>query len=163
MKRDDEQRIIRGKLHKNRNGSPERDIAFTIAIEDFGLDEDGDAVTYPRCNPLIGASKRIKRLSPSRQAALDVLTQAGSRLAEQDYKSKVASDPALSGSDDPRSCRTIAGKAISDLVREKHITFADGFFAIRDGFGDLLNSSNAQAPTDIPPINPNNGEPHDIS
>lgn len=48
VKRDDFG-IIRGRLTKNRNGTCERDIAFRIAIEDGGVDEDGDQITLPRC------------------------------------------------------------------------------------------------------------------
>lgn len=48
----DESGIIRGKLTKNRNGTCDRDIAFRIAVEDGGTDEDGDAITLPRCDEL---------------------------------------------------------------------------------------------------------------
>lgn len=137
VKRDSEQKIIRGKLYKNRAGSPEREIAFTIATENFGFDEDGDPLTFPRCNALVGVPKKIKRLAPSRQAALDVLVQAGGRLFENEYKILLAESRAVSASDDAKSRRTIAGKAISDLIKLNRISFSDNSYEVCDGFGAL--------------------------
>ena len=113
VKKDTEAGIIKGKLTKNRNGSCERDMAFTISADSFGFDDDGDPMTFPRCNPMVGVPKKIRRLAPSRQAALDILVQAGGRLSEKEYKALVADSRSVSASDDANSRRTIAGKAIS--------------------------------------------------
>ncbi len=142
VKKDSDAGIIRGKLTKNRNGSCERDIAFTISADSFGFDDDGDPMTFPRCNPMVGVPKKIKRLAPSRQATLDILAQAGGRLSEKEYKSLVADSRSVSASDDANSRRTIAGKAISDLTREHRITFSDGFYSICDGFGGFEANEN---------------------
>jgi hypothetical protein len=69
----DEGGIIRGKLTKNRNGSCDRDIAFRIAVEDGGRDEDGDQITLPRCDELSGSDDLGIQLTQREAAALDVL------------------------------------------------------------------------------------------
>lgn len=65
--------IIRGKLTKNRNGTCDRDIAFRIATEDGGTDDDGDMITLPRCSEISGGDDLMPRLTRSEAGALDVL------------------------------------------------------------------------------------------
>lgn len=136
VKRDDEYKIIRGRLTKNRNGSCERDIAFAITTEDFGFDEDGDALTYPRCNPLAGAPSKVKRLPPAEQAALDILERMGGRLSEVDFKDAIVNGREVSASDNTKSRRDVAGRAIKALVHKKRINFNSGFYSTRDGFDE---------------------------
>ncbi|MFZ5751359.1 MAG: AAA family ATPase [Pseudomonadota bacterium] len=140
VKRDDEAGIIRGKLTKNRNGTCDRDIAFTIATENGGADEDGEPITLPRCNPLHGAPAKVKRLPPSEQAALDLLEREGGTLSEADFKEALANGREASASDNPKSRRDVAGRAIKALVQKKRITFNNGIYSTRDGFDDLLGA-----------------------
>jgi len=74
VKRDDESGIVRAKLTKNRNGSCSLDIAFSIATEDGGTDEDGDTITLPRCRELSADPMRVK-LTPSEAAAARILSE----------------------------------------------------------------------------------------
>lgn len=68
--------IIRGKLTKNRNGSPDRDIAFRIGTEMLGTDEDGDSITAPLVEEVTGSdAARPKRLPPSQREALAILEE----------------------------------------------------------------------------------------
>jgi hypothetical protein len=136
VKRDDEAGIIRGKLTKNRNGTCDRDIAFTIATENGGTDEDGEPITLPRCNPLHGAPAKVKRLPPSEQAALDLLEREGGSLTEAEFKDALANGREVSASDNPKSRRDVAGRAIKALVQKKRITFRKGVYSTRDGFDD---------------------------
>jgi hypothetical protein len=70
----DESGVIRGKLTKNRNGTCDRDIAFSIGTIDMGVDEDGDTITIAICRPLSGQqAARGPKLSASAKAALSVL------------------------------------------------------------------------------------------
>ncbi|MFN4057781.1 MAG: AAA family ATPase [Roseinatronobacter sp.] len=141
VKRDDEAGIIRGKLTKNRNGTCDRDIAFTIATENGGTDEDGEPITLPRCNPLHGAPAKVKRLPPSEQAALDLLEREGGSLTEAEFKDALANGREVSASDNPKSRRDVAGRAIKALMRKKRITFRKGVYFTRDGFDDLPSQS----------------------
>jgi hypothetical protein len=43
----DEHRIVRGKLMKNRNGPCDLSLAFRIGVQDRGEDEDGDPILLP--------------------------------------------------------------------------------------------------------------------
>ncbi len=141
VKRDDEAGIIRGKLTKNRNGTCDRDIAFTIATENGGTDEDGEPITLPRCNPLHGAPAKVKRLPASEQAALDLLEREGGTLTEAEFKDALANGREVSASDNPKSRRDVAGRAIKALVQKKRITFNNGTYSMRDGFDDLPSAT----------------------
>ncbi len=72
VKRDDESGIVRAKLTKNRNGPCDLDIAFSIATEDGGTDEDGDTITLPRCRELSADPMRVK-LTDRQAAAAAIL------------------------------------------------------------------------------------------
>jgi KaiC/GvpD/RAD55 family RecA-like ATPase len=141
VKRDDEAGIIRGKLTKNRNGTCDRDIAFIIATENGGTDEDGEPITLPRCNPLHGAPAKVRRLPPSEQAALDLLEREGGTLTEADFKDALANGREVSASDNPKSRRDVAARAIKALVQKKRITFNNGIYSMRDGFDDLPSAT----------------------
>lgn len=136
VKRDEEVGIIRGKLTKNRNGTCDRNIAFTIATENGGADEDGEAITLPRCNPLTGIPAKVKRLPPSEQAALDLLEREGGTLSETDFKDALANGREVSSSDNHKSRRDVGGRAIRALVQKKRITFRNGNYSAHDGFDD---------------------------
>lgn len=137
VKRDDEAGIIRGKLTKNRNGTCDRDIAFTIATENGGTDEDGEQITLPRCNPLRGAPKKTEALPKSERAALDLLDREGGRLSEAEYKDAIVNGRDVSASDNPKSRRDVATRAIRGLLDKKRINFRNGFYSICDGFDHL--------------------------
>lgn len=141
VKKDTEAGIIRGKLTKNRNGSCERDIAFMISVDRFGFDEDGDPLTFPRCNPLVGAQTKVRRLPPSEQAALDLLEREGGTLNEAEFKDALAEGRAVSNSDNSKYRRDVAGRAIRALVQKKRIVFLNGVYSTPDDFDDLPSSS----------------------
>lgn len=61
--------VIRGALIKNRNGTVDRDIAFTIATEDGGTDEDGDTISLPRCEEMQLDPFAVKLKRPEREVA----------------------------------------------------------------------------------------------
>ncbi len=72
----DSDRVIRGRLSKNRNGPPDLDIAFRVASEELGRDEDGDAITAAIVSELApGSAPRGKPLPPALREALAILTE----------------------------------------------------------------------------------------
>lgn len=134
VKRDDEQRIIRGKLRKNRAGSAEQDIAFTIATEDFGFDEDGDPLTYPRCNPLTGIPAKVKRLPPQASAALKILEGMALPVSREDWKRACMASDTVCASENTRTRERAFDRALETLTRAEWLMSHDGFYSIRDGF-----------------------------
>lgn len=136
VKRDDEAGIIRGKLTKNRNGTCDRDIAFTIATENGGTDEDGEAITLPRCNPLHGAPAKVKRLAPQPAAALKVLEDMAQPVSREDWKRACMASDTVCANDDPATRRRAFNRALEALARDGWITSHDDFYSIRDGFDD---------------------------
>ena len=74
--------VIRGTLRKNRNGSCDRDIAFTIEVEDGGADDDGDMITLPRCNELNLDPFDVK-LNPKERTVARIMQRLVSEAAER--------------------------------------------------------------------------------
>lgn len=133
----DENGVIRGKLTKNRNGPCDRDIAFKIAIEECGFDDDGDPVTLPRCFELMGAAPSSDtRLPPSAKAALDALENLGGRATEKTWREACAAGRSVSASDDRESRMKAFKRAAEKLSRNNRVTFANGFYCIPDPFDD---------------------------
>jgi KaiC/GvpD/RAD55 family RecA-like ATPase len=132
--------IVRAKLTKNRNGSTERDIAFTIATQTLGLDEDGDAITAAVCHELDpgSAPDRNERLTPRAKAALRILSDlADSEGVEINRRRGVTKDRwraacidsgELSDSDKPRSHETAFGRALRLLTEKRRVEFIDGHY-----------------------------------
>ncbi len=97
--------VIRAKLTKNRNGTTERDIAFTIATEDGGTDEDGDVITLPRCRELSSDPMAVK-LTPAEAAAVQALRQLCTEsddVSEAIWRDACMVQGALSDSPNPDS------------------------------------------------------------
>lgn len=133
----DEGGIIRGKLTKNRNGTCDRDIAFCIAIENGGTDDDGDTITLPRCNALIGSPAKTMRLPPQADAALRILEGMSQPVSKDDWKRACMESDAVCPNDKPDTRRKAFDRALATLTRADWITSHDGFYSIRDGFDDL--------------------------
>lgn len=144
VKRDDEAGIIRGKLTKNRNGTCDRDIAFTIATENGGTDEDGEPITLPRCNPLHGAPAKVKHLAPQPAAALKVLEGMAQPVSREDWKRACMASDTVCANDKPDTRRKAFDRALQDLSRDGWVTSHDGFYSIRDGFD--VSDGHGQSP-----------------
>lgn len=136
VKRDDDLGIIRGKLTKNRNGTCDRDIAFTIATENGGTDEDGEPITLPRCNPLHGTPAKVKRVSAQAAAALKILQGMAQPVSRDDWKRACMASDTVCANDKPDTRRKAFDRAVEALARDEWITSDDGFYSIRDGFDD---------------------------
>lgn len=132
VKRDDSG-IIRGALTKNRNGACDRNLAFRIAIEDGGQDEDGDRITLPRCEELdaSGAPPAL-RLTAAERAVLDVIHVAGGELTETDLRKLCIDGRNVSSSDNPDSRRRTTDRALKGLVQKCAVIFQDGLYRIFD-------------------------------
>lgn len=120
----DESGIVRGRLSKNRNGACDRDIAFTIATETLGTDEDGDPITAAVVHELAAGSGHRRpppRLAASERAALEVLTalQAGNAtVSSTAWQDACIDSRAVCVSEERANRRKAASRAVAGLIRK---------------------------------------------
>jgi hypothetical protein len=123
----DEHGIVRGRLTKNRNGPCDRDIAFRIATESFGLDDDGDAITAALVDELApGSVPQGPKLTPSEQAALAVLDGMGGTVTEDAWRTACREGRAVSAADAVDARRMATTRAVRGLVTKGIVTIIDG-------------------------------------
>ncbi|GGD11985.1 hypothetical protein GCM10011335_13640 [Aureimonas glaciei] len=138
LKRDD--KLVRGHLKKNRNGSPDADIAFTIGTIDLGEDEDGDprSIAYAKELPA-GSEPKEQRLPPSAGAALTELVRLTTNegvplpndefgIPEDRWRQECIDGRTVSTSDTEDSRRRAFGRAAGELVAKGRIGFLDGCY-----------------------------------
>lgn len=130
LKPKDQFGVVRGKLTKNRNGSCDLDIAFTIGTRELGIDHDGDTITAAFAHELPGGgSSNVVRLSPSAKAAKDVLTslmEGKPVVALDDWRRACITDRSVSGAENEESRAKAFKRALEKLCREKIISVEDG-------------------------------------
>lgn len=128
----DESGIVRGKLTKNRNGSCDRDLAFRIATEAMGEDEDGDPITFALVDELApGTAAPRQKLSPSERAALTILSDmqhlsGECPVSEADWRAKCIEGRTVSAADDPESRKRATRRALEGLTRKRAVSIRDG-------------------------------------
>ena len=127
----DEFGVVRGKLSKNRNGTCDRDFAFTIDTRELGTDEDGDPISVALVNELSGtASTRRAKLSASELAALKLLKDGRHPLrldmGEDDWRAACIESRSVSASDDRESRRKATKRAFEGLLRKGVVEIRDG-------------------------------------
>jgi archaellum biogenesis ATPase FlaH len=130
--------IVRAKLTKNRNGSCERDIAFTIGEKVLGVDEDGEPITTAVCRELPpGMGERAEaRMSPSVKAAYSIfldLLGDGESVAEGEWRKMCVDGRKVSASDEPDSRRKAFKRAAEELTRAGKIAFDSGRYFLPKG------------------------------
>jgi hypothetical protein len=138
----DENGIICGQLLKNRNGSIDGDFAFRIAVETFGLDDDGDPIEAPFASELSqGTAPRRKKLTGAKLAALNSLRRVAKDGAalEAEWKAACVDGRGVSASTEPDSRRRAAERAIKELLQMGEVTFAAGRYFLNDAAGDYAS------------------------
>lgn len=128
LKREPESDLCRGSLRKNRNGSCEARVAFSIGIAEHGLDDDGDRITTAYALERLDAPTTGKRLSDSERAALTVLVglDEGDGVSEADWRRACVEGRAVSASDTPKSRGRAFARAYQALVRAGRVECRDG-------------------------------------
>lgn len=146
--------IVRGALTKNRNGSRERDIAFTIGTRTLGIDEDGDAITAAMCCELEpgSAPERGERLNDGAKAALRILAEliesegveiGGRRGVPQEAWRRVCIDGLeLSASDNRDARKKAFNRALKVLAEKRRVELRDGHYFLPVVAGDEFFSAN---------------------
>lgn len=139
----DQNGIVRGSLTKNRNGPCDLDIAFRIALQDLGDDDDGDPIRLALVDELSGPAPRRERLPASSAAALGILRElrAGALgVTEAEWRDACVEGRSVSASDDRASRRKAMDRAFADLARRSAIELHGGLVAPVDegGLGSAL-------------------------
>lgn len=127
--------VVTGKLTKNRNGSTEEKLAFTVAVMPFGEDEDGDPKTVAFCREADAADMpRGARLPPSAKAALKVFHDIGNGapVDENRWRKACVDGREVSATDNDDSRAKAFTRAVETLTRENVLVFHDGEFAMAD-------------------------------
>lgn len=126
--------VVRAKLTKNRNGSCERDIAFTIGTLTLGTDEDGDPTTVAYCRELpSGSVQKVERLTPSASAALKVFKEEAAgheRISEEDWREACVVGREVSPAEKADSRRKAFSRAAAELLRKGILVFDDDFYSM---------------------------------
>jgi hypothetical protein len=135
LKRDGD--VVMGRPSKNRNGTTEQELAFTIGTREVGIDEDGDPITTAICEELDVAKVQTSgvKLTPSAIAAMDIfreLSKGTRSVRETNWRQAVIDSRKVSASDDPDSRRKAFKRAVEELTRKEKVNFADGLFTERD-------------------------------
>jgi hypothetical protein len=139
----DEAGVVRGKLGKNRNGTSERDIAFRIATESLGEDEDGDPITAALVDELApGAAPKPEKLNKTEQAALKILhdlASTGRAVTDEAWRTACVESSTVSGSEDRKSRQTATRRAFQGLARKGAVLTGDGLVRLPHGFGNAFD------------------------
>lgn len=132
LKREDG--VVSVKPSKNRNGTTEQELAFTVGVREIGTDEDGDAITAAICEEADSANRaRSPNLPPSAQAALTILRDLGKGqfVPEDTWRDACVEGRKVSQSEDPDSRKKAFRRAVGILNREGVVIFAEGKFVER--------------------------------
>lgn len=125
----DDQGVVRGRLTKNRNGACDLDIAFRISVETIGEDDDGDAMTAARCDPLAHFAERREPPSPKEYEALSTLRRLTRRKSEGAALHEWRDAYASARKDDNRETqRKSFRRALDGLLRKRWVQNRGGYF-----------------------------------
>lgn len=128
--------VVTGRLTKNRNGTTDQTLAFTVKTVTLGEDEDGDPITTAICEESDGPERAAPKLTPSVEAALAIFNDLPQPVTDDAWRQAVIDARTVSASDDPDSRRKAYKRAVEDLTRKGIVVFADGKFVLAAGDGE---------------------------
>lgn len=121
--------VIRGEFRKNRNGPQDLDIAFRVASEELGRDEDGDAITAAIVDELpAGTVPRGPSLPVGQREALAMLREleaTGQPVTEDVWRDACTDSRRVSQSEERDSRKEAFNRARSGLFRAGLILLSD--------------------------------------
>lgn len=143
----DEAGIIRGKLTKNRNGSCDRDIAFRIATETLGEDEDGDEITAALvselCKDDLPAREKLTRSETAALGTFNALAITGC-ATEDAWRTACIDGFDVSTSEDRESRRKATARAIKGLVNKGAVVMDNGVARRPGTFGNAFEEDDCR-------------------
>ena len=136
--------VVRGRPTKNRNGTADVDLAFTIATRVLGEDEDGDEIraAFARALEPGDVDAKPARLSPSAKAAMGIfheLAGESGTVPEESWRKSVIESRSVSASEDPDNRRRAFKRAVEELTRRGKVTFSSGRFLLADRHGAIAD------------------------
>jgi KaiC/GvpD/RAD55 family RecA-like ATPase len=129
LERDKDSGIVRARLLKNRNGTPDIDMAFRVEAVTLGRDEDGDPITAPIAAELADQAPSKAKLSPAEGKALTVLRGL---VSASDEAWCEACDLLLSTAASVESRGRAFRRARAELVAKGYVAVQNGAFVIAD-------------------------------
>lgn len=146
----DDQGVVRGRLTKNRNGACDLDIAFRISVETIGEDDDGDAMTAARCDPLAHFAERREPPSPKEYEALSTLRRLTRRKSEGAALHEWRDAYASARKDDNRETqRKSFRRALDGLVRKRWVQNRGGYFLPSNSSREIAEPNWGDADDDL--------------
>jgi archaellum biogenesis ATPase FlaH len=135
--------VVRCHPTKNRNGSIDQKLAFSVGVVQQGVDEDGDSMSTAICDEEDAATlpARGKALPASVKAALDILQDLchGQREAPiADWRAACLESAAVSAADNVQSRRQTFRRAVEELARRDLIASHDGVFSLTKSDGEVF-------------------------
>lgn len=125
--------VVTGRLTKNRNGTTDQTLAFTVKTVTLGEDEDGDPITTAICEESDGPERAAPKLSASVAAALAIFNELPQPVTDEDWRQAVIDSRTVSAAPDKDSRRKAYKRAVEDLTRKGIVVFADGKFILAAG------------------------------
>ncbi len=125
--------IVRGKIRKNRNGSPDLDFAFRIGSRHLGYDIDSESVEAPICLPCSPGDPEDNPILTSAEAAAFTLYMEmsdGVELNITDWRKAATDGLTVSGSDNRASRQKAVSRALSGLVKKGRIAVENGLMFV---------------------------------
>jgi len=123
LKAKDQGGIVRGHLTKNRNGSCDLDIAFTIDVRTFGHDDDGDPIEAPFASEISpDALTQTVRLAPTERAVMAnfaELANGADQVERQGLRDKCLSDAAVSSAEKLANRKDTFNRALKSLAQKR--------------------------------------------
>ncbi|MFE3837884.1 hypothetical protein [Pseudogemmobacter sonorensis] len=127
--------VVRGRPAKNRNGSADVDLAFTIATRVLGEDEDGDEIRAAFARDLEpGDVEPRTRFTKGEAAVLDTLHELGEGqpVPEADLRAACIDGRRVSQSDVADNRRRSVENALKGLIAKGVLIFAGGLYQRTD-------------------------------
>ncbi|WP_245794532.1 AAA family ATPase [Vannielia litorea] len=119
-----EKRLVEVRPSKNRNGTTDQSLAFSVGEIQLGTDADGDPITAPICDDESGPVVRdtATRLPASAKAALEILealSEGGKCVTKSDWRKACVDSDAVSGAEKPDDRRKAFRRALEELARRQ--------------------------------------------
>ncbi|WP_282152728.1 hypothetical protein [Ruegeria atlantica] len=123
---------MKGHLTKNRNGSIDLDIAFTIGVHEFGRDGDGDPATSAYAVELpLGSGATALKMTKAQQGLVQVFHEfldGTDSVDEFELRKAAIEGCRVSGAEDRDSRRRSVSRTIHDLVQRNVMALKHGRF-----------------------------------
>jgi hypothetical protein len=146
LKREDG--TVTGKLTKNRNGSTDSRLAFTVETIRMGEDGDGDSITTAICREAdAGSVSKAKPLTPKQQAAFSLLIEVldgAEEVALSEWRKACVESPAVSAADKLDDRGKAFRRIFEQLAQRGEVFTRNGFVSTGRKLEHLLSDEDVE-------------------